>query len=36
MPNPNKLFQKREDKDALKKYRADRKKKAKAKKANRR
>jgi signal recognition particle subunit SRP54 len=36
MPNPNRLFQKREDKDALKKYRAERKKKAKLKKANRR
>ncbi len=36
MPNPNKLFQKREDKDALKRYRAERKKKQKAKKAARR
>ncbi len=36
MPNPNRLFQKREDKDALKKYRAERKKKAKARKASRR
>jgi len=29
---PNRLFQKREDKDALKRYRAERKKKAKLKK----
>ncbi|MBN8525683.1 MAG: signal recognition particle protein [Planctomycetes bacterium] len=36
MPSPNRLFQKREDKDALKRYRAERKKKAKAKKASRR
>ena len=36
MPNPNRLFAEREDKDALKKYRAERKKKMKAKKANRR
>ncbi|MFM2090710.1 MAG: hypothetical protein RLZZ127_1199 [Planctomycetota bacterium] len=36
MPNPNRLFQKREDKDALKRYRAERKKKAKEKKKNRR
>lgn len=36
MPNPNRLFQKREDKDALRAYRAERKKKAKLKKASRR
>ena len=36
MPNPNKLFQSREDKEALKRYRAERKKKAKMKKASRR
>ncbi len=36
MPNPNRLFTPREDKDALKAYRAERKKKAKAKKQNRR
>jgi hypothetical protein len=36
MPNPNRLFQSREDKEALKRYRAERKKKAKAKKAARR
>jgi hypothetical protein len=36
MPNPNRLFQTREDKDALKRYRAERKKKAKEKKKNRR
>ena len=36
MPNPNRLFQKREDKDVLKAYRAEPKKKAKLKKAARR
>ncbi|MBA3709745.1 MAG: signal recognition particle protein [Planctomycetes bacterium] len=36
MPNPNRLFAKREDKDALKRYRAERKKKAKLKKQNKR
>jgi signal recognition particle subunit SRP54 len=36
MPNPNRLFAKREDKDALKRYRAERKKKAKLKKQSRR
>jgi signal recognition particle subunit SRP54 len=35
MPNPNRLFQNREDKDALRRYRAERKKKAKAKKQRR-
>ena len=35
MPNPGRLFQKREDKDAIRRYRAERKKKAKAKKAHR-
>jgi signal recognition particle subunit SRP54 len=36
MPNPNRLFTQREDKDALKRYRAERKRKAKLKKQNRR
>ena len=36
MPNPNRLFQSREDKDALKRYRAERKKKAKERKKHRR
>ncbi len=36
MPNPERLFQKREDKESLKRYRAERKRKAKLKKANRR
>ena len=35
MPNANRLFTKREDKDALKAYRAERKKKAKLKKKSR-
>ena len=34
MPSPDKLFAKKVDQDALKKYRAERKKKAKQKKAN--
>jgi signal recognition particle subunit SRP54 len=36
MPSPDKLFAKKEDQDALKKYRQERKKKAKLKKANKR
>jgi len=36
MPNPNRLFTKREDKDAMSRYRAERKKKAKLKKKQKR
>ena len=35
MPNPNRLFAKREDKDALERYRKERKKQKKLKKKNR-
>ncbi|MCS6969400.1 MAG: signal recognition particle protein [Planctomycetota bacterium] len=36
LPNPNRLLQKREDKEALRKYRAERKRKAKLRKQQRR
>jgi hypothetical protein len=35
MPNPNRLFAKREDKDALERYRKERKKQKKMKKKSR-